>query len=76
MEGESGVCAEACNFDAISLDEHSESYGIDKEKCMGCGVCEDVCLVEAIQLRREPSRGDPLDLGELIAQQGCAPAGT
>jgi ferredoxin len=34
---------------------------------MGCGICEDVCLVEAISLRREPSKGEPLDLEELLA---------
>ena len=39
---------------------------------MGCGVCEDVCLAEAISLRREPSKGDPLDLEELLK---AAPAG-
>jgi ferredoxin len=35
---------------------------------MGCGVCEDACPVEALHLRREPSKGDPLDLDELKAQ--------
>jgi ferredoxin len=67
-----GVCADVCGFDAISLDEDSREYGVDKEKCMGCGVCEDVCLVEAISLHREPSKGEPLDLAELLK---AAPAG-
>ena len=30
------------------------------------------CLAEAISLRREPSKGEPLDLEELM---GAAPAG-
>jgi ferredoxin len=61
-----GACEDACHFDAISADENTESFSVDKDKCMGCGVCEDVCLPGAIGLRREPSKGDPLDLAELL----------
>ena len=61
-----GACVDACHFDAISMDEDAESCSVDKDKCMGCGVCEDVCLPGAISLRREPSKGDPLDLAELL----------
>jgi len=66
-----GLCAEACGFDAIKLDEDTDHYTVDKDKCMGCAVCEDVCPVEAVSLRREPSKGEPLDLAELLA---AAPA--
>ena len=66
-----GLCAEACGFDAIQLDEDTQHYSVDKDKCMGCAVCEDVCPVEAISLRREPAKGEPLDLAELLA---AAPA--
>jgi ferredoxin len=65
-----GLCVEACNFAAIRLDEAEQDCLIDEEKCMGCGVCEDVCPVEALSLRRDPSKGEPLDLGELIGQAG------
>ena len=61
-----GACVDACGFDAISEDEDTRDYSVDKDKCMGCGVCEDVCLAEAISLRREPSKGEPLDLEELL----------
>jgi len=61
-----GACVDACHFDAISVDEDTESCSVNKDKCMGCGICEDVCLPGAISLRREPSKGDPLDLGELL----------
>ena len=63
---ECGACVDACHFDAISADEDTESYRVDKDKCMGCGVSEDVCLPGAISLRRDPSKGDPLDLAELL----------
>jgi ferredoxin len=36
---------------------------------MGCGVCTDICPEEAIDSRREPSKGDPLDLEELLGQR-------
>ena len=61
-----GICAEdVCNFNAIAMDEAEEKAVINLDKCMGCGVCEDVCPLDVISLRRDPSKGDPLDLEEL-----------
>jgi Pyruvate/2-oxoacid:ferredoxin oxidoreductase delta subunit len=63
------ACAECangtCNFNAISIDENKQKAVIDLTKCMGCGICVDACSRKAIQLRREPSKGDPLDIDEL-----------
>jgi ferredoxin len=65
-----GVCAEnTCHFKAISMDEESQKAVINLEKCMGCGVCEDVCPIGAISLRREPSTGDPLDIEAMKSQR-------
>jgi len=62
-----GACVEdTCHFFAISMDEDSQKAVINFEKCMGCGVCVDVCPIGAISFRREPSKGDPLDLDELM----------
>jgi ferredoxin len=58
-----------CQFNAISIDEKEQKATIDLKKCMGCGVCVDVCPTKAIRLRREPSKGDPLDLDELMIQR-------
>jgi len=41
---------------------------INQAKCMGCGVCEDVCPIGAISLKLEPSKGEPLDLAELMSK--------
>jgi ferredoxin len=61
-----GICADdVCNFSAISLSDDGQRAVIEMGKCMGCGVCEDLCPVEALHLRREPAKGDPLDLDEL-----------
>jgi ferredoxin len=64
-----GLCADdICHFDAISMDEAGERAVISQEKCMGCGNCADICPDRAIASRREPSKGDPLDLEELLSQ--------
>ncbi len=61
-----GDCVASCHFNAIGIDEESERAVVDSEKCMGCGVCSDVCPSDWIALRRDPSKGEPLDLGELM----------
>lgn len=64
-----GVCAEdTCPFNAISMDEEAGKAVVNLGKCMGCGVCEDQCPTGAMSLRREPSKGLPLDLEELKSQ--------
>jgi ferredoxin len=35
---------------------------------MGCGVCEDICSIGAITLERDSSKGEPLDIEELMSQ--------
>lgn len=49
-----GKCAEACHFDAISLDGPGndivrQTYRIEPLACEGCGLCPLVCPVEAIE---------------------------
>jgi Pyruvate/2-oxoacid:ferredoxin oxidoreductase delta subunit len=70
------ACAECadktCNFNAITIDENKQKAVIDLAKCMGCGVCVDACPRKAIQLRREPSKVDPLDVDELKNQSVTA----
>ncbi len=36
---------------------------------MGCGVCEDVCPEGAIKLRRDPTKGELLDIDEMKASR-------
>lgn len=54
-----GVCADACPFGALSLDEVAT---VNWEKCMGCGVCTGQCPVEGIALRRDERKGIPMDV--------------
>ncbi len=63
-----GECLEYCQFHAISLDEDQQKAVIDSVKCMGCGVCEDVCPARTMTLERDPSKGEPLDIEELVSK--------
>jgi ferredoxin len=68
--GACGLCAGYCQFGAISLDE---GYAVvDDAACMGCGVCVSKCSYDALSLVRDPSRGEPLVIRELMAGMGQA----
>ncbi len=54
-----------CHFKAITMNEEGDKAVINFDKCMGCGVCENKCPDDAIKLKREPAKGEPLDLTEL-----------
>ncbi|MEW6439825.1 MAG: 4Fe-4S binding protein [bacterium] len=60
-----GACVARCPMAAISLDGDGPAV-VRKEHCMGCGVCPDICPKDAITLQRDPERGVPLDLHELM----------
>jgi heterodisulfide reductase subunit A-like polyferredoxin len=60
-----GSCADHCQFAAISVDDGFAR--IDAAVCMGCGVCVAHCPQEAICLLRDPAKGVPLEIRNLIA---------
>ena len=59
-----GTCADFCQFEAISVTNSSAC--VDTDLCMGCGVCASKCPEEAISLVRAPSKGEPLEIQQLI----------
>jgi ferredoxin len=61
-----GSCASVCQFAAISVDDGLAR--IDAAACMGCGVCVAHCPQEAIALVRDSTRGEPLEIQNLIAE--------
>jgi len=61
-----GLCADFCQFAAISVDDGFAR--IDAAACMGCGVCVSKCPQETISLVRDPAKGEPLEIQELIAR--------
>jgi len=59
-----GTCAEYCQFGALSIADGLAV--VDVEHCMGCGVCASKCVEEAISLVREPGKGAPLEIQQLM----------
>ena len=60
-----GDCSDYCQFSAIHVDN---GYAVvEKALCMGCGVCASHCEQEAITLFHDPSRGEPLEIQELVS---------
>lgn len=59
-----GDCVDACQFGAITLKDFSAV--VSWQDCMGCGVCESICMQGAHQLASDPSKGEPLEITELI----------
>jgi ferredoxin len=61
-----GECADMCQFAAISVDDGLAR--VDGSACMGCGVCISHCPQEAISLLRDPAKGEPLEIRELMVR--------
>lgn len=65
-----GECAEpkGCPFHAIRMSDDGARAQIDLARCMGCGACQRTCAAGALELRRDPAKGDPLDV-EALARE-------
>ena len=61
-----GLCVDACPFDALTLEEGQVRIG--EATCMGCGVCVSRCAHGVLALVRDPEKGEPLILSELLAE--------
>jgi Pyruvate/2-oxoacid:ferredoxin oxidoreductase delta subunit len=62
-------CAGKCAFNALA--ETPDTVTLNWDKCMGCGVCVDVCPQSAIKLVRDERKGEPLDV-RLLAENATA----
>ena len=63
-----GCCSskEVCQFAAIRQ-ENGTSVA-DVQLYMGCGVCVTQCDQSALSLLRDPRRGEPLEIEQLLAK--------
>jgi homotetrameric NADPH-dependent glutamate synthase len=50
-----GDCVQSCLFDALKIGRHGYPV-VDKEKCVGCGVCEQVCPKGIMQVNSPSQR--------------------
>ncbi len=57
-------CTQHCQFGAMSV--VGSSATVDQEICMGCGVCVELCPNEAVSLIRDSTRGEPLEIFDLM----------
>ncbi len=64
-----GVCVGVCPFRALEMGE--TSVRVDEARCMGCGVCVSKCPRGALSLVRDPTKGEPLDVRELVGTQAA-----
>jgi Pyruvate/2-oxoacid:ferredoxin oxidoreductase delta subunit len=61
-----GDCNPFCQFGALEVTEAVNQ--IVYEKCMGCGVCVSKCAQDALSLVRDPAKGVPLEVCNLMAE--------
>jgi RnfABCDGE-type electron transport complex B subunit len=50
-----GDCVRACQFDALKMGPLGYPV-VDKEKCVGCGVCEQICPKAVMEVRTPSQR--------------------
>jgi Na+-translocating ferredoxin:NAD+ oxidoreductase RNF subunit RnfB len=48
-----GECVDACNFDAMYMDEKTGLPVIIEDKCVSCGACVKACPSNIIELRKK-----------------------
>jgi len=61
------TCADHCQFGALTVRDGTAV--VDTTICMGCGVCVSHCEQSALSLVRDPGKGEPLEVQELMASK-------
>ena len=59
------TCVRSCPFEAISMKDGIAV--VNAALCMGCGICVPRCSAEALSLVRDPTKGEPLEVDELMS---------
>lgn len=59
-----GQCRSICPFRAVRI--VNKQIRIFQAKCMGCGLCASVCPNNAIELYPDTSKGEPLEIRNLM----------
>jgi len=53
------LCIDACQTDALALDEETDIPSVDLGRCLGCGNCVPACPEDAIELRKKEVEAVP-----------------
>jgi len=75
-----GDCVEACQFDAIHIDDATGLPVVDEERCVACGSCVKACPRHIIELRKKGPKGRRVYVGCVnkekgaVAMKGCKAA--
>lgn len=56
------MCLKSCPVGAISRDEQTRAVVIDKQKCVGCGICAGYCPLGMIHLDHDTGKAFKCDL--------------
>jgi Pyruvate/2-oxoacid:ferredoxin oxidoreductase delta subunit len=59
-------CLEFCQFDALEMQDFQMQ--VREQSCMGCGVCVSHCPHDALSLVRDASKGEPLEILQLLKE--------
>ncbi|MGM0375245.1 MAG: Fe-S cluster domain-containing protein [Bacteroidota bacterium] len=52
-----GDCVEACDFDAMYMDEETGLPVIIEDNCVACGACVEACPKDIIEMRKKGPKG-------------------
>lgn len=63
-----GECVEACQLDAVTVDEDQAVAVVNLLKCLGCGNCVPNCPTEAIMLKKRENEFVPPKNGEELTE--------
>ncbi|MCP4024011.1 MAG: 4Fe-4S dicluster domain-containing protein [Desulfobacteraceae bacterium] len=72
---ENAPCLAACPKEAIFRDDEVDRVIIDRQKCVGCGMCVSACPFGAMKVEKQKAKSYKCDLcsGDPVCVKVCEP---